>query len=323
MNVLYEISYFITQSLFLFYSFLYCLKKFSKKTTWTISIGVIRFILVGGVFFIMRYVLRYYILYAIFHEPAFRKFELKELNIASLYWVISYLLLASGYYYFERSIEKERELRLAEQEKVEQMLLFEESERQRLAFEQAFIQAQINPHFLYNVLSFLYSEALQYSEKMAESIYILSDIMRYSLQPGKNINNKVSLAKELEYIQNFIKLNQFRFNDEFQIRLKFEGDFEGAEISSMILMTFVENIFKHADLKDPSNPAVFEVIVRNGQLFFFSKNKKKAVISKELSNGIGLEYIKKRLSHVYGGDYYLNVDNEEDWYTVNLTLFNI
>ena len=147
--------------------------------------------------------------------------------------------------------------------------------------------------------------------------------MRYSLEPEKNINNRISLTKELEYIQNFIKLNQFRFNDELQIHLKFEGDFEGAEISSMILMTFVENIFKHADLKDPRNPAVFEVTVKNRQLFLFSRNKKKAVISKEISNGIGLKYIKKRLSHVYGGDYYLNIDNEKDWYAVNLTLFNI
>ncbi len=323
MNFFYEAIYVLTQNVFLFYSFLYCIKRFSHQSIIKLSISIFRFLIVCVIFFILRYVIRYYVIYFINHDIRFRNLDINTLNIGSVVYIINYLLGAFGYFFFEKSLEREKALRLSEKEKMQQLIQIEEKEKQRIQFEQAFIRAQINPHFLYNVLSFLYSEALEYSEKMAESIYILSDIMRYSLQPETNINSKVPLEKEINYVQNFIKLNQFRFNNQLQITLKVLGRTNGIEISPMILMTFIENIFKHAELRDAENPAVIEMVVKNNQLFFYSRNKKKTVSSKEFSNGIGVENVKKRLSYIYRNDYYLNINNEESFYSINLTLFNL
>ncbi|HVF97078.1 MAG TPA: hypothetical protein VM871_07145, partial [Flavisolibacter sp.] len=86
-----------------------------------------------------------------------------------------------------------------------------------------------------------------------------------------------------------------------------------------ILITIVENAFKHGDLKDQGHPITIHLSVADGKIKFFCRNKKKAG-PKELSTGIGLDNIKKQLDLTYGRKYSLDVNDEAEFYTTDLTI---
>ena len=126
---------------------------------------------------------------------------------------------------------------------------------QLLESEINFLRAQINPHFLFNCLNFFYSEMLDTQPKVADGIITLSEIMRYSLQDFSKTGGLANLQQELEHIQNVIKIHKMRFANNLFINLEVDGNPENIQIAPMVLITLVENIFKHGDLHDAKKPA--------------------------------------------------------------------
>lgn len=182
-----------------------------------------------------------------------------------------------------------------------------------------FLKAQINPHFLHNTLNFLYAKSLPYSTELSEGILTLSDIMRYALSDGNTRDGKALLKEEIEHVRNVIKINQLRFSNNLNVEFVVEGTVNGATIIPFVLITLVENAFKHGDLKSNDFPITVRLKVGNGQLHFYCRNKKKSG-PKELSTGIGLDNIKKRLELAYGKDYRFEVKDENEFYTTELTI---
>lgn len=182
-----------------------------------------------------------------------------------------------------------------------------------------FLKAQINPHFLHNTLNFLYAKSLPYSSELSEGILTLSDIMRYALSEGNAKDGKAPLKDEIEHVRNVIKINQLRFSNHLNVKFSVEGVINGAAILPFILITLVENAFKHGDLKSTEYPIDIYVLIKDNRLLFRCRNKKKSG-PKELSTGIGLENIKKRLDLAYGKNYALCVKDEADFYTTELTI---
>lgn len=182
-----------------------------------------------------------------------------------------------------------------------------------------FLKAQINPHFLHNTLNFLYAKSLPYSPELSEGILTLSDIMRYALSEGNAKDGKAPLKDEIEHVWNVIKINQLRFSNKLNVNFNVIGLVEGISIIPFVLITIVENAFKHGDLKDQSNPIEIELEVKGKRLSFRCRNKKKSG-PKELSTGVGLENIKKRLDLAYGKNYSFNIKNEADFYTTELNV---
>jgi two-component system, LytTR family, sensor kinase len=187
-----------------------------------------------------------------------------------------------------------------------------------------FLKAQINPHFLHNTLNFLYAKSLPYSNELSEGILTLSDIMRYALSEGNAKDGKAPLKDEIEHVRNVIKINQLRYSNTLNVQFEVEGVVNGAVIIPFVLITLVENAFKHGDLKNTADPIDIKLKVTLGQsqlnrLYFYCRNRKKSG-PKELSTGIGLENIKKRLDLAYGNDYSFNVKDEGDFYTTELTI---
>lgn len=182
-----------------------------------------------------------------------------------------------------------------------------------------FLKAQINPHFLHNTLNFLYAKSLPYSEELSEGILTLSDIMRYALSPSAMKDGKVMLKEEIEHVRNVIKINQLRFSNNLNVSFEVNGVVNGATIIPFILITIVENAFKHGDLKSGEHPISIRLDIGDGGLRFFCRNKKKSG-TKELSTGIGLDNIKKQLDLTYGGNYRLDIRDEAEFYTTQLTI---
>lgn len=202
-----------------------------------------------------------------------------------------------------------------------------------------FLKAQINPHFLHNTLNFLYAKALPLSAELSEGILTLSDMMRYALSEGNTKDGKAPLKDEIEHVRNVIKIQQLRFNNQLNVEFEVEGIVNGATIIPFVLITLVENAFKHGDLKSTANPIEIKVKIlsenniaatpathdqtitnrEKRKLYFYCRNKKKSG-PKELSTGIGLQNIKKRLELAYGKNYQFNVKDDGEFYTTELII---
>ena len=192
-------------------------------------------------------------------------------------------------------------------------------EVQNLQANYNFLKAQINPHFLHNTLNFFYAKSLPYSEELSDGILTLSEIMRYALSKENAIDGKILLKDEIEHLRNVIKINQLRFSNKLNVIFEVHGNVGEAMIIPFVLITIVENAFKHGELKNVNQPIDIQLAVVDEKLTFFCKNKKKTG-PKELSTGIGLDNTKKRLDMVYGSKYSINIVDETDFYTTELII---
>jgi len=190
-------------------------------------------------------------------------------------------------------------------------------ENQRLSAELAFLKSQINPHFLFNSLNSIYSLAYQRSETTPEAILKLSEIMRYMLYECND--NKVDLVKELQYLQNYIDLQKIRFGSKAYIDYKVDGEVQNQQIVPLLLIAFIENAFKHGVASNPLTPIRLLIDVDEAHLHFYIQNNKHTNNRDEVG-GIGLNNVKRRLDLLYPRKYNLDIHDETDTYTVELSL---
>ncbi|PJJ80269.1 sensor histidine kinase [Mucilaginibacter auburnensis] len=190
-------------------------------------------------------------------------------------------------------------------------------ENQRLTAELAFLKSQINPHFLFNSLNSIYSLAYQHSENTPGAILKLSEIMRYMLYESND--NKVALEKELQYLQNYIDLQKIRFGDKAFIDFKIQGEVGDQRIVPLLLIAFIENAFKHGVANDAASAIKLLINIEDSRLYFYIKNKKHAN-NRDAAGGIGLGNVKRRLDLLYPGKYNLEIRDEIDSYTCELSL---
>ena len=238
--------------------------------------------------------------------------------VKQLWRGIYFLIFSTAYWFIERSFKKVSELK-----EVEKRALFEEKEKQRLQLElvsaqNAFLRAQINPHLLFNTLNFIHSEVQEVSPVAADAIITLSEMMRYSLVENK-VDGKVELEKEAEQMENLIRINQYRFDNKLLLELKTQGRLEGNRIAPLLLVPFVENMFKYADLTDKTHPAQLCLQVEDGIMEFSTFNRKRRMLAFS-SPGIGIENVKTRLEGTYKGRYTLKVEDHDPFFSVHLKI---
>ncbi len=225
------------------------------------------------------------------------KFEISDFFITRTAAFLPNLFIGFGYYFLNSSIRKERQLRLKEEESflLKQQKQEKEQEnlflhQQKLQLENAFLRSQINPHTLHNILNMLYSKSIKANApELGDAILLLSNLMRYSLETATDANGLVPLEKELEQINNTIKINQLRSNNKFHIDFKVTGDAGRAKVIPLVLITLVENAFKYAELNEASDPLLLHITLDQNNFVFYMHNKKRSPVLHETSHGIGLE----------------------------------
>lgn len=190
-------------------------------------------------------------------------------------------------------------------------------QNEKLTAELAFLKSQINPHFLFNSLNNIYSLAYQKSDQTPEAILKLSEIMRYMLYESND--NKVSLDKEIRYLENYIELQKLRFKNSASVAMSVEGDSLNKLIMPLILISFVENAFKHGIATDPQNPIKILLKINSGKLYFSICNLKNNH-NKDETTGIGLANVKRRLDLFYKNQYQLEIENGSSLFSCNLYL---
>ncbi|HEX3384587.1 MAG TPA: sensor histidine kinase [Mucilaginibacter sp.] len=190
-------------------------------------------------------------------------------------------------------------------------------ENQRLMAELAFLKSQINPHFLFNSLNSIYSLAYQKSDTAPEAILKLSEIMRYMLYESND--TKVDLAKELQYLQNYIDLQKIRFGNKAFVEFKVTGEVGNQQIVPLLLIAFIENAFKHGVANDPNMPIRLFINLDGANLHFYTENKKH-MNNRDIEGGVGLQNVQRRLELLYPGHYKLDIQDKPDTYICELSL---
>lgn len=169
------------------------------------------------------------------------------------------------------------------------------------------LKSQVQPHFLFNTLNNIYYEAYREAPRTAGLIERLSDIMRYFVDESPK--DEVSLQTEIQFIENYIALEKIRIRHKTDVSFVKEYNSE-SRIPPMLLMTFVENIFKHGiDKSSSENKVDISLIQQNGSMMFQTCNSIHPVASKEQCHGFGIENLRKRLTMLYGGKFELNIEN--------------
>ena len=185
--------------------------------------------------------------------------------------------------------------------------------------ELAFLKTQINPHFLYNTLNYIYSLAYPVSDKLADAVIKLSQMMRYMLTESASADGTVDLQKEVDYIENYISIYQLRFEEGFYVDFKAEGNIPGKRVAALMLIPFVENAFKHGVVNDPQRPIRVNLKVTGDRLDFSVSNKIN-LSQKDHSTGIGLVNIRRRLELIYPNKSELLVSENGQTYKATLMI---
>ena len=181
------------------------------------------------------------------------------------------------------------------------------------------LQAQINPHFLFNSLNNI-DILIEETPKIAsEYLKKLSDILRYVLYETEE--EETDLSKEIVQIQSYIDLQKIRTNNPRYVNLNVLGELRDQKIAPMIFIPFVENAFKHSKNKTIDNAIDIQFEISDKNVIMVCKNyfepRQIEVIKNE---GLGNETIKQRLNLLYPKKHKLDIDKTDHWFNVTLSI---
>lgn len=183
--------------------------------------------------------------------------------------------------------------------------------------ELSFLKAQVNPHFFFNTLNNIYSLVYKKDDDAPAALLKLSDIMRYMLYETRT--DLVPLEKEVVHLKDYLELEQLRFRDPRYIEFNLKGSPECWQVPPMLLLSFVENAFKHGKKRVEPPGVEIDLNISGTRLVFRVVNyvPDGAVMNQE---GIGLQNTKRRLELIYPDNHTLDITTTGDRFKVLLTL---
>ncbi|MCJ8208098.1 histidine kinase [Mucilaginibacter sp. RS28] len=219
------------------------------------------------------------------------------------FWRCVYLsMIALAYYFAVNGIEKAKQARALEIEKLE--------------LKAAVLRARIKPHFTFHTLQFLQSEVSPVSISAGQTLELFAEVMHYTLESD---SGATTLEEELEQVTNYIHLNIAM--RRLKANLIWHIDKDEHTITrffpSMVLLNLVENIFDHGVLSDEKMPAIVNISCRDNQLVFYSRNLQ-GKARRIQGTGLGTAYLKTQLETMFPGRYTYRVKSNESYYEVNL-----
>ncbi|MDZ7772281.1 MAG: histidine kinase [Balneolaceae bacterium] len=206
------------------------------------------------------------------------------------------------------------------QERLQQMSALE---KERVESELKFLKSQINPHVMFNHLNSIYYYTLEKSDKAPQMLLKLSEIMRYMLYEANE--RFVSLQKELDYIRNYIDLEKIRLEDRGEVKFEVEGDTDNLRIAPLLLISFIENSFKHSmQTQDDDIWIQINIDIEDDWLEFRAENSwsqpREEPDGRPDQEGIGLQNVRKRLQLLYPNRHSLHISRSDDLFLVHLRI---
>ncbi|WP_184547775.1 sensor histidine kinase [Mucilaginibacter sp. FT3.2] len=280
------------------------------KLPFVLIVEVSLFILTD--FFIDKWLIRIDII----HSPV--PLELTYLySLKVLYRCVYFWGFATGYYFLMTYNKEKRKTNELEQQHLKDIINSQKAEQELTKAQNAFLKAQINPHFLFNTLDFIYHNIDASSPVAADAVIVLTDMMRYAIDADK-MGEFIALGDEIEQAENLLYLSQMRKNHPLGFRINYNKDVRTIQIIPLVLLTLIENILKHGNLNEDKHEAIVNLYVESQ---FFHITTSNLVNHKPLKlnavSNTGLKNIEKRLRYAYGNDV------KFDYYTDNAGLFKL
>ena len=193
---------------------------------------------------------------------------------------------------------------------------------EKLLAEFSFLKAQINPHFLFNVLNMAYSTSIKAGDEVTSGIIEkLAELMRYMLYESNS--DRVELTKELSFLKGYVELQKLRLSSDIPVRVELDlpDSVPNRSIGPLLLIPFVENAFKYGLKYDEPSEILINLTLKDDHLSFRVKNTLFENTRAPLPlKGIGLENVRKRLSLLYPGRHQLICREWDGYYLVELEL---
>jgi two-component system LytT family sensor kinase len=199
-----------------------------------------------------------------------------------------------------------------------------EAESEKVTTELAFLRAQINPHFLFNVLNTIYFQIHKENNEARNSVEKLSEMLRYQLYECNT--DMIDISRELAYIENYVAVQQLRMEAGTDLQLKLPGDIGSFKIAPLLILPLVENAFKHiSNFKDPSQNKLYITIYTEQDSQFVvdvvnSYNSLDHTRQLENSTGLGLKNLDRRLALLYPGKHSITRKRYENTYETTLKI---
>lgn len=296
-----------------YYLIYFLIPRFLYKRKY-ILFGIL-FLIGTYVFSILARVLVIYVVEELHRELPFRQESFLEIatDINRLYKDFFYKVYLPVFLFASVKLMKERF-----EEKSRSELL----KKEKVIAELNFMKAQIHPHFLFNTLNNLYVLTLQKSDKASETVLKLSEMLDYMLY--KCNENFVTIAEEIQLIQNYIDLERLRYGNRLELVFNKNIDDSQTQIAPLILVSLIENAFKHGASGTVTIPKIrIEIAVKNKQLLFSIFNTKPTHVQKDFTNfkkGIGLVNTNSQLQLLYPNKYSMEIVEDKTSYNVKLQI---
>jgi len=233
-------------------------------------------------------------------------------SFPQLSYLPGFFILASFIFVWFLSLVMKLSDQYIQQERTRERL-----EAQKLQAELQLLKAQVNPHFLFNTLNNIYSLAYRNDPRTPGSLMSLSEMMRYMIYEAGHA--RVPINREITFINDFISLQELRLPSKPLILLDVQKFPDSLLIEPLLLIPFVENLFKHGIVTDREKPAVISLKIIQNQLVFKCENQP-ANTKKPEPGGFGLKNVQQRLDALYPGKHNLTVSNQPYWFKAEMIL---
>ena len=195
-----------------------------------------------------------------------------------------------------------------------------EAQAHKLQADLTQLRYQLQPHFFFNALNNIYSLIEFDPQKAQQSVHSLSKLMRHFMQNSDQ--KQISLAEEVDFLQQYISLMQLRLTDKTTVQVDFPKQVPQLTIAPLLFISLVENAFKHGVSATTTTTLSFSLRVEGNTIIFKSENTKIPTQESLYSSGIGIDNLKKRLTLLYPERHQYTIEEKEGKYIAQLTIDN-
>ncbi|ANE49284.1 sensor histidine kinase [Flavisolibacter tropicus] len=196
----------------------------------------------------------------------------------------------------------------------------EQLEKQAVEAELYYLKSQINPHFLFNTLNNIHTLVYKQAPTAPEAVMQLASLMRYMIYESNAPT--VPLTREMNYLQDYMSLQQLRYKQSPVVDLKIEGETEACHIAPLLFIHLLENAYKHSPARLNPGDLKVKVEVQEDILTFSVQNPvgNNPAHTLEEPGGIGLPNVRKRLTLLYPDQHTLEIQNSGETFAVVLKI---
>lgn len=196
----------------------------------------------------------------------------------------------------------------------------EQLEKQAVEAELHSLKSQINPHFLFNTLNNIHTLVYKQAPAAPDAVLQLASLMRYMIYESNSYT--VPLSREIDYLRDYISLQQLRYKNSPVVDLQVEGEMESCNIAPLLFIHLLENAYKHSPARLEPGDLKVKVKLKEDSLIFSVQNPigKRLATTLEDPGGIGLPNVRKRLLLIYPDQHTLTIQNTGETFTAMLTI---